>query len=277
MNTIDLHIPGSEGISARPVVGPGSPFDDVGFSLWLCCVDSYEPVGFHPFPDVAEQVLFVAEGAGALQQAALSVTLRRHQVLRLPVSSPLQVQKWGDGHLLFLYLASPLPPLASETDKADLETMEGIRFPACRWGRSITNGASPIKASGFTCGLSILAPKGGQVPWHNHPDRQNEVYIILSGQAQMCVGDEVCELAPPAAAFIPGHQWHQLTNLDPDEPLHMIYCYEGSVAAPHWWQERDGVLPGAGRQDNPPLPAGAFPQCTTTDDREWARIAAGHF
>ena len=277
MNTIDLHIPNSGGISTRPVVGPGSPFGDVGFSLWLSSVDSYEPVGFHPLSEAAEQVLFVAEGAGSLQQAALSTSLQRHQLLRLSASSPLQVQKWGDQHLLYIYLASPLPPLASEADQANLETMEGIRFPACRWGRSITNGTSPIKAAGFTCGLSILAPKGGQVPWHNHPDRQNEVYLILSGRAQMCVGDEVRELTSPAAAFIPGHQWHQLTNLDPDEPLHLIYCYEGSVAAPHWWQERDGVLPAAGQQDNPPLPEDAFPQCTVTDDGEWKQIAARHF
>jgi hypothetical protein len=44
----------------------------------------------------------------------------------------------------------------------------------------------------------------------------------------------------------------------------MMYCYGPAGDVAHWRQELDGTLPKAG-VDVPPLPAGANPQCTSTE------------
>jgi len=232
-------------------------------------------VEWSQLPGGAERIFFVASGAGTLRLQDRDQSLKKHQVLRVvPSESPLLQT---DKPLLLLYLASEEAPPGSEAETANLEDMEGMRFPARRWGRSITNGTSPVKATGFTAGLSILESRGGQVPWHNHPDRQTEVYVVLSGRGQMCIADEVEEVRGPAAVLVPGDQWHQLTNVDGEESLPLIYCYQGSVAAPHWWQEQEGVLPVAGKENNPPLPEGAFPQCTVTSSEEWGQAVGRLF
>jgi oxalate decarboxylase/phosphoglucose isomerase-like protein (cupin superfamily) len=62
------------------------------------------------------------------------------------------------------------------------------------------------------------------------------------------------------AVYIPGGVFHQLTNMG-ETPLHMMYCYGPAGDVAHWRQELDGTLPKAG-VDAPPLPSGAWPQCT---------------
>lgn len=277
MHVLDLHTAALEGIVTHSVAGPGSPNNQAGFYLWWCRVQGSAPVQLVPPADAREQVLYGISGHGRLVDRAGSAALAPLLTRSLPVAGGLTLTAADEGPVEFLYLASPRRPPSSEADTADLGGMEGIRFPACRWGRSITNGGSPVKAAGFTAGLSILSPRGGQVPWHHHPDRQNEVYLLLGGRAEMCIGDQVREIAPPAAVFVPGDQWHQVTNLHASEPLPLLYCYEGSVAAPHWWQERDGVLPVAAEAEAPELPAGAFPQCTVTGHDDWKRLAAAHW
>ena len=279
MYTVDLHIPPGEGIITRPVVGRGTPVTDTGFNLGLGCVSgAAEPVIWNELPEGSERVFFVAGGAGIMRLQGRDIPLKKHRILRVTSSaSPALQSQQADAPLLVVYFSSDQIPPAGEAEEANLEDMEGLRFPARRWGRSITNGTSPVKAAGFTAGLSILEPKGGQVPWHNHPDLQPEVYLLFGGRGQMCIGAEVEELPSPAAVCVPGNQWHQLTNLHATEPLSMLYCYQGSVAAPHWWQEQQGVLPAAGEEDNPPLPAGAFPQCRVTSGEEWARIVGELF
>lgn len=277
MKVLSLKTPPVEGIVTRAVTGAGSAHGEVRFNLWLCRVQGAESVDLVPPAGIQEQLLYVIRNHGLMRDGHTLRELAPLHAYRVPVTAGLELQSSKDKMLELLYLASPQSPPACEADEADLGLMEGIQFPACRWGRSITNGGSPIKAAGFTAGLSILAPRGGQVPWHNHPDRQNEVYLLLSGRGQMCVGTEVRELTSPSAVFVPGDQWHQLTNLHASESLHLIYCYEGSVAAPHWWQERDGVLPVSGEAPNPPLPSGAFPQCTLRDSSDWARVAAEYW
>lgn len=143
---------------------------------------------------------------------------------------------------------------------ADIATIEGRRFPARRWTRGMVGqGGQPIAAKGFAMGYVVLEPRGGQVPWHNQ--EQEEVYMVLQGRGEICVGAERREISAGQAVFLPPRQYHQLTNTG-DEPLHMmyIYCPGGDVA--HWRQELDGTLPPAGVGDTPPLPAGAQPQCT---------------
>ena len=139
---------------------------------------------------------------------------------------------------------------------ADLNEIEGRRYPAGRRTRNLVGGASPIQAESFCLGYVTLDPDGGQVPWHNHV--QEEVYFILEGTAEMCIDHERQLLTAGQAVYIPSEAFHQLTNIG-DEPLKMIYCYGPAGDVAHWRQELEGTLPKAGI-DAPPLPAGARPQ-----------------
>ena len=140
---------------------------------------------------------------------------------------------------------------------ADLAKIAGRTYPARRKTQNLVGGASPIQA-GFSMGCVTLEPRGGQVPWHNHA--QEEVYFVVTGTGEMCLGEERAGLRASQAAYIPPGVFHQLTNVG-DEPLAMIYCYAPAGDVAHWRQELDGTLPRAGIEA-PPLPAGAHPQCT---------------
>lgn len=140
---------------------------------------------------------------------------------------------------------------------ADLEQMAGRIFPARRRTRNIVGGVSPIQAQNFAFGSVILEPNGGQVPWHNQ--EQEEIYFILEGTCEMCLGAEKQILKGGQAVFIPPHVFHQLTNVG-DTPARMFYVYGPAGDVAHWRQELDGTLPRAGVGDVPPLPQGASPQ-----------------
>jgi mannose-6-phosphate isomerase-like protein (cupin superfamily) len=140
----------------------------------------------------------------------------------------------------------------------DLSKMPGRTYPARRRTQNLVGGSSPIQARHFCMGHVTLEPRGGQVPWHNQ--EQEEVYFIVSGIGEVCVGRERQVLQTGQAAFIPPGQYHQLTNVG-DQPLVMIYCYGPAGDVAHWRQELDGTLPRAG-VEAPPLPEGAAPQCT---------------
>jgi len=139
---------------------------------------------------------------------------------------------------------------------ADLSAIEGRRYPAGRLTQNLVGGASPIQAKGFCMGHVKLDPSGGQVPWHNHD--QEEVYVVLAGIGEMCVGDERRTVTPGQAVFVSPGVFHQLTNTGPT-PLRMLYCYAPAGDVTHWRQELAGTLPRAG-SDAPPLPIGAWPQ-----------------
>ncbi|HLV00601.1 MAG TPA: dimethylsulfonioproprionate lyase family protein [Acidobacteriota bacterium] len=146
---------------------------------------------------------------------------------------------------------------------ADLEQIKGRRFPAGRLTKNLVGGASSIQAKNFCMGFVELDPKGGQVPWHNHP--QEEVYYLLEGTGQMCLGEECFTLRGGQVIFIPPNVYHQLTNTG-DEILRMIYCFGPAGEVDHWKQELAGTLPRAGKEA-PPLPEGAWPQHTSTEPR----------
>jgi mannose-6-phosphate isomerase-like protein (cupin superfamily) len=141
---------------------------------------------------------------------------------------------------------------------ADLSTIAGRRYPARRLTQNIAGGASAIQASQFSLGYVTLDPEGGQVPWHNQ--EQEEVYFVLDGTGEMCLGEERQTLSAGQAVYIPSGVFHQLTNTG-GTPLRMIYCYGPAGDVAHWRQELAGTLPVAGI-DAPPLPPGAKPQCT---------------
>jgi quercetin dioxygenase-like cupin family protein len=141
---------------------------------------------------------------------------------------------------------------------ADLGVIEGRRYPARRRTQNIVGGASPIQAGNFAMGHVTLDPRGGQVPWHNQ--EQEEVYYIIEGTAEMCLGEERQILSTGQAAYIPSGVFHQITNIG-DTPMRMLYCYAPTGEVAHWRQELSGTLPRAGIEA-PPLPTGAQPQCT---------------
>jgi mannose-6-phosphate isomerase-like protein (cupin superfamily) len=141
---------------------------------------------------------------------------------------------------------------------ADLAQITGRVYPARRRTQNLVGGMSPIQASNFSIGNVTLEPNGGQVPWHNQ--EQEEVYFLLEGTAEMCLGEERAVLRSGQAVYIPSGVFHQLTNIG-EAPCRMVYCYGPAGDVAHWRQELDGTLPKAGI-DVEPLPAGARPQCT---------------
>jgi mannose-6-phosphate isomerase-like protein (cupin superfamily) len=141
---------------------------------------------------------------------------------------------------------------------ADLNSIAGRTYPARRRTQNLVGGASPISASSFCMGMVTLEPSGGQVPWHNQD--QEEIYLILEGTGEMCLGDERRQVTAGQAVYIPSRVFHQLTNTG-GSAMKMLYCYGPAGDVAHWRQELEGTLPRAG-VDAPPLPAGAHPQCT---------------
>jgi len=141
---------------------------------------------------------------------------------------------------------------------ADLSEIAGRVYPARRRTQNIVGGMSPIQCTNFAMGMVTLEPNGGQVPWHNQ--EQEEIYFIVEGTGEMCLGEERRTISTGQAAFIPPTVFHQLTNTG-DTPMRMIYVYGPAGDVAHWRQELAGTLPRAG-VDVPALPAGAQPQCT---------------
>ena len=141
---------------------------------------------------------------------------------------------------------------------ADLSKIAGRTYPARRRTQNLVGGASPIQAANFSMGYVTLEPGGGQVPWHDQ--EQEEVYFVVQGTGEACLGEERTVLRGGQAMYIPPRVFHQLTNIG-DEPLVMIYVYGPAGDVAHWRQELEGTLPRAGREA-PPLPAGARPQHT---------------
>ena len=141
---------------------------------------------------------------------------------------------------------------------SDLSKIEGRRYPARRRTQNLVGGVAPIQVKAFAVGNVTLDPNGGQVPWHNQ--EQEEVYFVVEGTGEMCLGSERQILTTGQAAYIPSGVFHQLTNIGPT-PLRMIYIYGPAGDVAHWKQELAGTLPKAG-VEAPPLPTGAQPQCT---------------
>jgi mannose-6-phosphate isomerase-like protein (cupin superfamily) len=105
---------------------------------------------------------------------------------------------------------------------ADLSEIEGRRYPAGRRTQNLVGGMSPVQASGFCMGHVTLDVGGGQVPWHNH--EQEEVYFILDGEGEMCLGEERRAVRGGQAVYVPSTVFHQLTNIG-STPMRLIYCY----------------------------------------------------
>jgi mannose-6-phosphate isomerase-like protein (cupin superfamily) len=145
---------------------------------------------------------------------------------------------------------------------ADLARIEGRTYPARRRTQNLVGGMSPIQAQHFAMGHVTLEPDGGQVPWHNQ--EQEEVYYIIDGAAEMCLGKERHTLSTGQAVYIPPGVFHQITNIG-NTPMRLLYCYSPCGDVAHWRQELAGTLPRAGLEA-PPLPTGATPQSTAVPE-----------
>ena len=139
---------------------------------------------------------------------------------------------------------------------SDLSSIEGRTYPARRRTQNLVGGAAPIQATAYSMGYVTLEPEGGQVPWHNQ--QQEEVYFVIEGEGEMCLGTERATVKAGQAVYIPSGEFHQLTNTG-KAVMKMIYCYGPAGDVAHWRQELDGTLPKAG-VDVAPLPDGAWPQ-----------------
>ena len=139
---------------------------------------------------------------------------------------------------------------------ADLAEMEGRGYPARRRTQNLVGGLSPIVAEHFCMGYVTLEPAGGQVPWHNQD--QEEIYFVLEGEGEMCLGEERSPIRAGQSVYIPPGEFHQLTNTG-DRRMVMVYCYSPAGDVAHWRQELDGTLAREGIEV-PALPEGAHPQ-----------------
>ena len=112
---------------------------------------------------------------------------------------------------------------------ADVNKIEGRCYPARRRTRSFIGQGLAIETKNFCMGQVELEPNGGQVPWHNQ--ESEEVYMILEGTCEMCLGDQRQTLTAGQTVFIPPTVFHQLTNIG-DTVAKMLYCYgpAGDVA-----------------------------------------------
>ena len=141
---------------------------------------------------------------------------------------------------------------------SDLAAIDGRRYPARRRTQNLVGGPVPIQCDHFAMGYVTLDPDGGQVPWHVQDSE--EVYFVVRGECEMCLGQERRTLTGGQAVYIPPGTYHQITNVG-DEPAVFLYVYGPAGDVDHWRQELAGTLPKAGI-DVPPLPDGARPQCT---------------
>jgi mannose-6-phosphate isomerase-like protein (cupin superfamily) len=141
---------------------------------------------------------------------------------------------------------------------SDLSEIAGQTYPAGRRTQNLVGGRAPIRAANFSMGYVTLQPGGGQVPWHSQD--QEEVYFVVEGTGEMCLGEERQILRTGQAVYIPSGVFHQLSNIG-RTPLVMVYVYGPAGDVAHWKQELAGTLPAAG-VDAPPLPPGTqCPQC----------------
>src|ERR1039457_5484846 len=128
---------------------------------------------------------------------------------------------------------------------ADLSQIDGRTYPARRCTQNLVGGASPIQAANFAIGHVTLEPNGGQVPWHNQ--EQEEIYFIVEGSGEMCLGEEKAAVRAGQAVYIPHRVFHKLTNTGAT-PMRMIYCYGPAGGGGHRRPEVGGTLARAGRE-----------------------------
>ena len=93
----------------------------------------------------------------------------------------------------------------------------------------------------FVTRVFTLAP-GGRIPAHRHPTIEHEQYV-LSGRMRVGIDDEVREVGPGQAIFIPAGAAHWYEN-PTDAPVEFLCVVPRTATYPTEWLE-DG--PGVSR------------------------------
>lgn len=67
----------------------------------------------------------------------------------------------------------------------------------------------------------VTRQKGGKTRLDSHPDEE-EIYLVLKGKGRVRVGDEIREVGPGTAVYVPRNSLHQMECIS-EEPLEYIY------------------------------------------------------
>lgn len=113
--------------------------------------------------------------------------------------------------------------------------LEGWDFPAGRRTR-VFAGIAGLPVRSFVMGQSQIYPGGG-IPRHAHENE--EVYVLLKGQARMVVGDQALDLSEGDAVYLPPNVPHELRNPGPEEAV-LLFVYAPATLVSHWSEERRG-------------------------------------
>ena len=136
---------------------------------------------------------------------------------------------------------------------ADLAQIAGRTYPARRRTQNLVGGVSPIQATNFSMGHVTLEPNGGQVPWHNQ--EQEEIYFIVEGTGEMCLGEERIDGPDRAGRVHPAHGLPPVDQYRRHADAHDLLLRPG--------RRRGPLAPGTRRHaaaagvDVPALPEGA--------------------
>lgn len=116
--------------------------------------------------------------------------------------------------------------------------LEGTEFPAGRRTRVLVGVDSPLQAEHYVQGLTMIHP-GGSIPEHDHDTE--ETYTILSGNGEMTVDGEVCQVKKYDVLHMKPWQKHGLKNMG-DTEMEVMFVYAPKKVAEHWAQESSGEL-----------------------------------
>ena len=74
-----------------------------------------------------------------------------------------------------------------------------------------------------TCEVVLqIVRSGGTTPSNSH-DTFVQIYLVLSGEAEIFIGTESRKVSAPALAFVPQHTEHRVVNLSSERELHYVY------------------------------------------------------
>ncbi len=116
--------------------------------------------------------------------------------------------------------------------------IEGMEFPAGRRTRVILGENGAINGEYFCQGYVVIYP-GGSIPLHDHVTVES--YVVLKGEGEMTIGDEVEQVKEGDAVYMEPWQSHGLKNTG-KEDLHIMFVYAPKMIAEHWAQETSGEL-----------------------------------
>jgi len=122
-------------------------------------------------------------------------------------------------------------------DIVKLDEIEGMRFPAGRHTRVMV-GEGALQAERFCQGYVVIPP-GASVPEHAH--EQEEVYLVLSGNGEIKIGDETRPIQGVSSVYIPSGLPHTLSNVGTEDMV-MVFTYAPGGKVGHWADELNGKL-----------------------------------